>query len=84
VREILIGEKQIKDKPFSYYLLAEDVADTCESYGVKISGGPGDLEAIPALTCSQRDCQKLVEQLMEFDVTATTLRDVVDDWLLRD
>lgn len=84
MRESLIGQKRIAGKLFSYYLLAEDEGGSRGTYGAKISDSSGDSDMVPSLTCSQEQCLRLVEQLVKYDVTAVTFRDVVEDWLLRE
>ena len=83
MREILIGKKQIMDRQYRYYLLAETAENDCEYYGVKITDGREDA-ALRSITVSQRNIQSLGALLVDFSVTPMTLRDVVEDWLARD
>ena len=82
MREILIGKKQIMDRQYRYYLLAETGENDCEYYGVKITDGREDA-ALRNITVSQRNIQFLGALLVDFSVTPMTLRDVVEDWLAR-
>ena len=84
MREILMGQKEILGKVFSYYMLSEEPDGACGTYGVKISDSSGDSDAVPSLTCSREQCRGLVRRLIKCAVTEITLRDVVEDWLLRE
>lgn len=76
-----MGRKQVLDTPVEYYLLAEDCGNTCENYGISIVCGE-EKESIRGITVSQNKIYTLLERVMAGFVTATTLRDVVEDWIL--
>jgi len=78
-----MGQKRILGNVFSYYMLAE-MEGPCETYGVKISDSSGGSNAFSSLTCSREQCRGLIKRLVKCDVTEITLRDVVEDWLLRE
>lgn len=81
MRRILVGQVWHKDQPASYYLLADDLGNETEVYGVRVEYA-GESAEIPNLTSSQRRIQELQEVLLRGLVTPVTLRDVAEDWLL--
>ncbi len=81
MRALLIGQRQLQEKPIRYYLLAEDCGSFTESYGVRIEHDSEEA-AIPGITMSQVKIQLLMETLINGIVTPVGLRDVVEDWLL--
>lgn len=76
-----MGTRQVNEKTVDYYLLAEDIADVGENYGIRIIHGE-EGESVCGITVSQHKILALLYRLMEGLATPTTLRDVVEDWLL--
>ena len=64
-----------------YSLVAEELENAGENYGVLVESG-GERLLLRGITVSQRRIQALLEQLMAGNVTAVTARDVVEDWLV--
>ena len=67
--------------PVRYSLVAENLANAGENYGVLVESG-GERLLLRGITVSQRRIQALLRLLMAGNVTAVTARDVVEDWLL--
>ncbi len=67
--------------PVRYSLVAEDLKNAGENYGVLVESG-GEHLLLRGITVSQRRIQALMWLLMAGNVTAVTARDVVEDWLL--
>ena len=67
--------------PVRYSLVAENLENTGENYGVLVESG-GERLLLRGITVSQRRIQALLRLLMAGNVTAVTARDVVEDWLL--
>ena len=67
--------------PVRYSLVAEELENAGENYGVLVESG-GERLLLRGITISQRRIQALLEQLMAGNVTAVTARDVVEDWLV--
>ena len=65
-----------------YSLVAEELEEAGENYGVLVESG-GERLLLRGVTASQRRIQALLELLMAGNVSAVTARDVVEDWLLR-
>ena len=65
-----------------YSLVAEELEEAGENYGVLVESG-GEHLLLRGVTASQRRIQALLELLMAGNVSAVTARDVVEDWLLR-
>lgn len=63
-----------------YYLLLGSTAGQT-SYGIAVEAG-GEGEAVLDLTVSRSRAEALMRRLIAGSVTAVTVRDVVDDWLL--
>ena len=84
MRSLFFGRRKIGRQPADYFLLSEEYGDRCESYGVEIALENGERERIRGVTLSQRRILLLLTLLMKNAVTPTTLRDVVEDWLLTD
>lgn len=82
MRRIFVGTGSCGTEKLSYYLLAEDVGEAVENYGVQVDG-LGETAAIRCVTLSQVHAQTLADSLMRNGVTPISIRDVVDDWLLR-
>lgn len=76
-----MGERNVQEMRFTYMLLAEDLDDQGEIYGVRISSADGETAAFRELTSSQKRIQTLLGRLMEGCVTPATLGDVLEDWL---
>ena len=68
--------------PVRYSLVAENLENAGENYGVLVESG-GERLLLRGITVSQRRIQALLELLMAGNVSAVTARDVVEDWLLR-
>ena len=51
------------------------------SYGIAVEAG-GEGEAVLDLTVSRSRADALMRRLIAGSVTAVTVRDIVDDWLL--
>ena len=64
-----------------YSLVAEELEEAGENYGVLVESG-GERLLLRGITVSQRRIQALLRLLMAGNVTAVTARDVVEDWLL--
>jgi len=83
MRSLLIGTKEILKEQIEYYILAEEDQDAyMESYGVRIVHGES-ISQICRITASSDKIQTLIMRLMEGLVTPITLRDVIEDWVLR-
>ena len=82
MRELLMGRRMLCQKTLEYYLLAEELGEQGENYGVGVSWAGDALCAVQAITPSQGKIMGLVCELMRCGVTPAALRDVVDDWLL--
>ena len=67
--------------PVRYFLVAENLENAGENYGVLVESG-GERLLLRGITVSQRRIQALLRLLMAGNVTAVTARDVVEDWLL--
>ena len=67
--------------PVRYSLVAENLENAGEHYGVLVESG-GERLLLRGITVSQRRIQALLGLLMAGNVTAVTARDVVEDWLL--
>ena len=67
--------------PVRYSLVAENLENAGENYGVLVESG-GERLLLRGITVSQRRIQALLRLLMAGNVTAVTARDVVEDWLL--
>lgn len=80
MRKLFMGEARCRTNPISYFLLAEESA-AGELYGVQAELD-GETAAVPGITMSQRQVQRLMAGLIHGRVTPVALRDVVDDWLL--
>ena len=65
-----------------YSLVAEELEEAGENYGVLVESG-GERLLLRGVTAAQRRIQALLELLMAGNVSAVTARDVVEDWLLR-
>lgn len=71
---------------FDYYVLIEEavLGETfcCENYGVRIADTAGqEAMEVPNITTSTRRIDELVELLVQGEVTPSSLKDVVEDWL---
>lgn len=84
MHEILMGQKEILGKVFSYYMLEEQSDESCTMYGVKITDSSGGSNTVSSLTSSSEQCRDFVDCLIKCAVTEVTLRDVAEDWLLRE
>ena len=79
---ILYEGTNICGKPtVRYSLVADDLENAGENYGVLVESG-GERLLLRGITVSQRRIQALLGLLMAGNVTAVTVRDVVEDWLL--
>lgn len=67
--------------PVRYSLVAEELENAGENYGVLVESG-GERLLLRGITVSQRRIQALLDLLMAGNVTAVTARDVVEDWLV--
>ena len=76
-----MGRRQLCKQPVSYYLVTEDYEDFGERYGVRVEND-SESETICGITVSQTGIFELIAALMAGRVTPTTVRDVVEDWLL--
>ena len=91
MKELLVDSRTIQGEQgaaylFDYYVLVDQMevreGFACESYGVKIApSGLGDGCAIPNITTSVSKIDALMENLTKYQVTPTTLPDVVQDWM---
>lgn len=63
-----------------YYLLLGNTAGH-PSYGIAVEAG-GEGEAVLDVTVSRSQADALMRRLIAGSVTAVTVRDIVDDWLL--
>ena len=82
MREIFFGQCQILQKQLEYYLLADEFDHIGESYGVRINCDNGETASVHGITPSQCRIQVLMDMVLRNTVTPSTLRDVVEDWIL--
>ena len=82
MRSLFMGRKIVLERAMDYYLLTEELGEAWESYGVEIAYTDGENAKICGITLSQRQILLLISKLIECTVTPTTLRDVIEDWLL--
>lgn len=82
MRVLLMDTRPILSVQSQYYLLEEDCGPL-ENYGVRITYGATEAQ-VPGVTFSASEIIRLLCTLVESSVTPVTLRDVVDDWLLRE
>lgn len=71
---------------YSYYLIIDTIETdhfACENYGVCIREENGESTEIHGITTSAYQIDELMTMLVEQGVTPCTLRDVVDDFLLK-
>lgn len=80
MQRILIGKTEVLGQLTSYYLLRE-TAGALEYYGVEIARGT-ERGRVKRIAVSGDRMWDFAEQLMKSGVTPTTLRDVIEDWLL--
>lgn len=83
MRVLFMGRRVVAKQQMAYYLLAEEDEEETERYGIRIESEAGEREEILNLTISGTAVQELAALLMRNTVTPTTLRYVVEDWLLR-
>lgn len=83
MHRLLIGKREIQERPATYYLLTDEIENLYESYGVAIQYGEREQASIPRITFSQNKIFLLIAALMRYTVTPVSLRDVVEDWLLQ-
>ena len=90
MRELLIDTRETEDlrgasRKYTYSILVDEMnvgAFSCESYGVKITEREtGHTAMVSHVTTSIPRIDELVELLIRNQVTPTSLRDVIDDWL---
>ncbi len=90
MRELIVDQKQLRDEKgrlhtYNYSILVGEMAVShcfaCESYGVRICAGDGEMAEVPDITVSIPRIDELMEFLVRNVVTPCTLKDVVDDWL---
>ena len=81
MHRMLVGTAQCRKLPVRYYLLAEELHNETETYGVGVEYN-GTLAEIHGITISQRRITALLYALIMGTVTPIALRDVVEDWLL--
>ena len=89
--EIKIATRQFRDEQglpcsLQYYLTIELVESPhfCfERYGIRIQDQNGSSACAPALTFSAAEIDELMTLLVDNFVTPVTLKDVVEDWMLR-
>ena len=74
----------------TFELLVEEIRDPrdcvlCENYGLRVThvtpGGEITVQEIPGITTNGAKITTLFDQIVRLDVTPTTLRDVVDDYI---
>jgi len=82
LRAIYFGKCQILQKQIEYYLLADEFGHIGESYGVRIDCDNGETASVRGITLSQSRIQVLMDMVLRNTVTPSTLRDVVEDWIL--
>ena len=80
---LFMGQQVVAKQKIAYYLLAEEDGEETERYGIRIESEAGEREEILNLTISGAAIEELAALLMRNAVTPTTLRYVVEDWLLR-
>ena len=83
MRTIFFGKCQIMKSEMEYYLLADEFDQIGESYGLRIDCDNGDTESVRGITLSQCRIKTLMDMVLRNTVTPSTLRDVVEDWLLQ-
>ena len=81
MRILYEGDRVCGTIPVRYSLVAEELENAGENYGVLVESG-GERLLLRGITVSQRRIQSLFEHLMVGKVTAVTGRDVVEDWLV--
>lgn len=90
MRELFLQTLGLEDtagviRRYDYSILIDEMdvgPFSCESYGVKIAEqGGGQAAVVPHVTCSISRIDELSELLLKNQVTPTTLKDVVMDWL---
>ena len=81
MRILYEGTRACETIPVRYSLVAEELENTGENYGVLVESG-GERLLLRGITVSQRRIQALLKLLMAGNVTAVTARDVVEDWLV--
>ena len=81
MREIQVAHK----RGVGYYLLVESILFEGtllgESYGVKLVSDSGEEEKVLRVTVNAERVQRLLQLLVENEVTPVALQDVVQDWL---
>ena len=82
MRILYEGDRVCGTIPVRYSLVAEELENAGENYGVLVESG-GERLLLRGVTASQWRIQALLELLMAGNVSAVTARDVVEDWLLR-
>lgn len=78
----LAGGSECLGLPIRYYLLRERSEDGTALYGVAAEYD-GEEESIPDVTSEKAGITALIGILRRCGVTPVTMRDVVEDWLLR-
>ena len=76
----LFGIKKLRNSPVYYYLV-EETRGTGYTYGVEVRYRE-ETELIRDITTIYEDILRLLNLLRRGLVTPTTLRDVVEDWLV--
>ena len=82
MRILYAGTSTCGQTEVRYSLVAEELEEAGENYGVLVESG-GERLLLRGVTASQRRIQALLELLMAGNVSAVTARDVVEDGLLR-
>ena len=77
-----MGRRQVRELCVDYYLLSEDVESIGERYGIQVTC-KDEAETIFGITISQIRILSLLRRLMDGLVTPSTVRDVVEDWIVR-
>lgn len=81
MRKLFVGRSDCEAVPVEYFLLAEELGESGEEYGVGVKRGE-EVETIPGITVSHDRITSLLALLLRGEVTPVTARDVVEDWLL--
>ena len=82
MRTFLVGDRRFRNRPISYYVLADELENVGENYGLRVEYG-GDVVNIHGITVSQPRILELLGLLIRGCVPPCAVRDVVEDWLLR-
>ena len=81
MHEILTGTRALLGHPLNYYLLTDATGSGENTYGLMVQYR-GEQACVRDITSRREDMLRLLDDLLLGGVTPTTVRDIVDDWLL--